>query len=198
MADLAPGNYTAIVRGVNNTSGAALVEVYDLSLPSVAAYSWDLSDQPGSFGTVIVDAAGRYVVTELVEKNTDGTVTHNAGLHFVDLATGTQLLFVIGENGYPIRLALGTNLDIQFLSADPATRTVTWQVKDAVGTLLLPPRTDTVSADFFALGADLSSLRWIAGMGSASASASIGSALWLAAKAQGELYVSRSDRYRWC
>jgi len=30
IADLAPGNYTAIVRGVNNTTGVALVEVYDL------------------------------------------------------------------------------------------------------------------------------------------------------------------------
>jgi hypothetical protein len=30
IADLAPGNYTAIVRGVNNTAGVALVEVYDL------------------------------------------------------------------------------------------------------------------------------------------------------------------------
>ena len=27
---LPPGNYTAIVRGVNNTTGVALVEVYDL------------------------------------------------------------------------------------------------------------------------------------------------------------------------
>ena len=31
IADLAPGNYTAIVRGVNNTTGVGLVEVYDLS-----------------------------------------------------------------------------------------------------------------------------------------------------------------------
>ena len=30
IADLRPGNYTAIVRGVNNTTGVALVEVYDL------------------------------------------------------------------------------------------------------------------------------------------------------------------------
>src|SRR5262249_42030954 len=30
IADLAPGNYTAIVRGVNNMIGVALVEVYDL------------------------------------------------------------------------------------------------------------------------------------------------------------------------
>jgi len=30
---LAPGNYTAIVRGVNDTTGVALVEVYDLGPP---------------------------------------------------------------------------------------------------------------------------------------------------------------------
>jgi hypothetical protein len=30
IADLPPGNYTAIVQGVNNTTGVALVEVYDL------------------------------------------------------------------------------------------------------------------------------------------------------------------------
>src|SRR5882724_10763617 len=31
IANLQPGNYTAIVRGVNNTTGVGLVEVYDLS-----------------------------------------------------------------------------------------------------------------------------------------------------------------------
>jgi hypothetical protein len=30
IATLSPGSYTAIVRGVNNTTGVALVEVYDL------------------------------------------------------------------------------------------------------------------------------------------------------------------------
>ena len=30
IATLPPGNYTAIARGVNNTTGVALVEVYDL------------------------------------------------------------------------------------------------------------------------------------------------------------------------
>src|SRR5438132_12231278 len=31
IANLPAGNYTAIVRGVNNTTGVALVEVYDLN-----------------------------------------------------------------------------------------------------------------------------------------------------------------------
>ncbi len=38
IADLPPGNYTAIMRGVNNTTGVGLVEVYDLN-PGIASPS---------------------------------------------------------------------------------------------------------------------------------------------------------------
>jgi hypothetical protein len=31
IANLQPGNYTAVVNGVNNTTGVGLVEVYDLN-----------------------------------------------------------------------------------------------------------------------------------------------------------------------
>ena len=36
IADVLPGNYTAIVRGVNDTAGVSLVEVYDLSANSAS------------------------------------------------------------------------------------------------------------------------------------------------------------------
>jgi hypothetical protein len=36
IATLQPGNYTAIVRGINNTTGVALVEVYDLSSDTIS------------------------------------------------------------------------------------------------------------------------------------------------------------------
>ncbi len=39
IADLPPGNYTAIVRGVNDTTGVGLVEVYDLN-PGIASSSF--------------------------------------------------------------------------------------------------------------------------------------------------------------
>jgi len=42
MADLPPGNYTAIVRGINNTMGVALVEAYDLS-PSLHSILGNIS-----------------------------------------------------------------------------------------------------------------------------------------------------------
>ena len=42
VANLPPGNYTAIVRGVNNTTGVALVEVYDLD-PFSASFLGNIS-----------------------------------------------------------------------------------------------------------------------------------------------------------
>ena len=39
IATLQPGNYTAIVRGVSNTTGVALVEVYDLSTDTASVLS---------------------------------------------------------------------------------------------------------------------------------------------------------------
>jgi hypothetical protein len=42
IANLPPGNYTAIVRGFNNTTGVALVEVYDLS-PSLQSILGNIS-----------------------------------------------------------------------------------------------------------------------------------------------------------
>jgi hypothetical protein len=42
VANLAPGSYTAIVRGVNNTMGVALVEAYDLS-PSLNSILGNIS-----------------------------------------------------------------------------------------------------------------------------------------------------------
>ena len=42
IADLPAGNYTAIVRGVNNLTGVALVEVYDLS-PETSSILGDIS-----------------------------------------------------------------------------------------------------------------------------------------------------------
>src|SRR6267378_2129291 len=42
IANLPPGNYTAIVRGVNNTMGVALVEAYDLS-PNVNSIQGNIS-----------------------------------------------------------------------------------------------------------------------------------------------------------
>jgi hypothetical protein len=60
IANLQPGNYTAIVRGVGNTTGVALVEVYDLnsaassSLGNISTRSFVQSGQNVMIGGFIV------------------------------------------------------------------------------------------------------------------------------------------------
>jgi N-acetylneuraminic acid mutarotase len=64
VADLAPGNYTAIVRGFNNTTGVALVEVYDLSddassiLGNISTRSFVQTDNNVMIGGFIVQGTG--------------------------------------------------------------------------------------------------------------------------------------------
>ncbi|MFL6504937.1 MAG: sialidase family protein, partial [Candidatus Udaeobacter sp.] len=65
IADLPPGNYTAIVRGVNNTAGVALVEVYDLSpgasssLDNISTRSFVQTGEHVMIGGFIVQGTGR-------------------------------------------------------------------------------------------------------------------------------------------
>src|SRR6266566_6305382 len=64
IANLPPGNYTAILRGVNNTTGVALVEVYDLapaassSLGNVSTRSFVQTDSNVMIGGFIVQGSG--------------------------------------------------------------------------------------------------------------------------------------------
>src|SRR5206468_11693307 len=65
IADLPAGNYTAILRGVNNTTGVALVEVYDLSpganssLGNISTRSFVQTGEHVMIGGFIVQGSGR-------------------------------------------------------------------------------------------------------------------------------------------
>ncbi len=79
IADLQPGNYTAIVRGVSNTTGVALVEVYDLnsgassSLDNISTRSFVQTGEHVMIGGFIVQGTGpkrviiRGIGTELTQ-----------------------------------------------------------------------------------------------------------------------------------
>jgi hypothetical protein len=64
IANLQPGNYTAIVRGVNNTAAVALVEVYDLSpgaslsLDNISTRSFVQTGEHVMIGGFIVQGSG--------------------------------------------------------------------------------------------------------------------------------------------
>src|SRR5262249_28579475 len=62
IADLPPGNYTAIVGGVSNTTGVALVEVYDLAtgtsiLGNISTRSFVQTEDNVMIGGFIVQGA---------------------------------------------------------------------------------------------------------------------------------------------
>jgi hypothetical protein len=75
VANLQPGNYIAIVRGVNNTVGVALVEVYDLSpgasssLGNISSRSFFQAGEHVMIGGFIVQGNGpkRVIIRALVE-----------------------------------------------------------------------------------------------------------------------------------
>jgi hypothetical protein len=70
IADLLPGNYTAIVRGVNDTTGVGLVEVYDLNpgtaspsiLRNISSRSVVLEGDNVMIGGFIVSGTKRVIV----------------------------------------------------------------------------------------------------------------------------------------
>jgi hypothetical protein len=68
VVTLPPGNYTAIVRGKNNTSGVALVEVYDLS-PAAASKLANISTR------AFVSTGGNILIAGFILGN--GTMPDN-------------------------------------------------------------------------------------------------------------------------
>jgi hypothetical protein len=104
IADLQPGNYTAIVRGVNNTTGIGLVEVYDLS-PATISLLGNISTrgfvQTGDnimIGGFIVQGAGtkRVIIRAIGPELTQHGITNPLANPTLELHNGTGAL--IGSN----------------------------------------------------------------------------------------------------
>ena len=76
IANLPPGNYTAIVRGKNNTSGVALVEVYDLE-PIFSTASATISPSGGTIQVprigLTVFLSGAFTVNNVVQAVASGS-----------------------------------------------------------------------------------------------------------------------------
>jgi uncharacterized protein (DUF1800 family) len=97
---LSPGNYTTIVRGVNNTTGIALVEMYDLDQPPSAdgstLYITELrpqgaaTSQGSGTATLRLAADGKSAIISYTYSNLTGPIT---GMHVH--AADTSILFDI-------------------------------------------------------------------------------------------------------
>jgi uncharacterized protein (DUF1800 family) len=104
---LAPGNYTTVVRGVNNTTGIALVEMYDLDQPPSAdgstLYITELrpqgaaTSQGSGTATLRLAADGKSAVISYTYSNLTGPIT---GMH-VHAADGTILFDIDAATPQP-------------------------------------------------------------------------------------------------
>ncbi len=104
IADLQPGNYTAIVRGVNSTNGVALVEVYDLnpgassSLGNISTRSFVETGEHVMIGGFIVQGSGlkRVIIRAIGPELTQYGITDALANPRLELHNGNGAL--IGTN----------------------------------------------------------------------------------------------------
>jgi hypothetical protein len=106
IADLQPGNYTAIVRGVNNTAGVALVEVYDLnsgassSLGNISTRSFVQTGEHVMIGGFIVQGTGpkRVIIRAIGPELTQYGIADALANPRLELHNGTGALIATNDN----------------------------------------------------------------------------------------------------
>jgi hypothetical protein len=106
IANLQPGNYTAIVPGVNNTTGVALVEVYDLSpgasssLGNISTRSFVQTGEHVMIGGFIVQGTGskRVIIRAIGPELTQHGITNELANPRLELHNGTGALIATNDD----------------------------------------------------------------------------------------------------
>lgn len=106
IADLQPGNYTAIVRGVSNTVGVALVEVYALDavntsvLRNISTRSFVQTGADVMIGGFIIEGTGpkRVIVRAIGPELTQHGVPNPLADPVLDLHNSTGALIAVNDN----------------------------------------------------------------------------------------------------
>jgi hypothetical protein len=106
VANLPPGNYTAIVRGASNTTGVALVEVYDLSagasssLGNISTRSLVQTGQNVMIGGFIVQGTGpkRVIIRAIGPELTPFGITNALANPTLELHNGSGALIATNDN----------------------------------------------------------------------------------------------------
>ena len=106
VANLQPGNYTAILRGVNSTTGVALVEVYDLapgassSLGNVSTRSFVQTGSNVMIGGFIVQGSGpkRVIIRAIGPELTQFGIPNALANPILELHNGTGALIATNDD----------------------------------------------------------------------------------------------------
>jgi hypothetical protein len=106
IANLQPGNYTAVVRGANNTVGVALVEVYDLSpaatssLGNISTRSFVQTGEHVMIGGFIVQGSGpkRLIIRAIGPELTQFGIADPLANPRLELHNGSGALIATNDN----------------------------------------------------------------------------------------------------
>ena len=106
IANLQPGNYTAVVRGANNTTGVALVEVYDLtpgassSLGNISTRSFVQTGGHVMIGGFIVQGTGpkRVIIRAIGPELTQFGIPDAMANPRLELHNGTGVLIATNDD----------------------------------------------------------------------------------------------------
>jgi hypothetical protein len=106
VANLQPGNYTATVRGINNTTGVALVEVYDLnpgassSLGNISTRSFVQTGEHVMIGGFIVQGGGakRVIIRAIGPELTQFGIPDALANPRLELHNGSGALIASNDN----------------------------------------------------------------------------------------------------
>ena len=106
VANLQPGNYTAVVRGVNNANGVALVEVYDLnpgassSLGNISTRSFVETGQNVMIGGFVVQGSGakRVIIRAIGPELTQHGITNALADPRLELHNQSGALIASNDN----------------------------------------------------------------------------------------------------
>jgi hypothetical protein len=106
IANLPPGNYTAIVRGVNSTTGVALVEVYDLSpaasssLGNISTRSFVQTGDNVMIGGFIIQGTGpkRVIIRAIGPELTQFGITNPLANPTLELHNGSGAVIATNDD----------------------------------------------------------------------------------------------------
>ena len=115
IADLQPDNYTAVVSGVNNTVGVALVEVYDLSpgagssLSNISTRSFVQTDEHVMIGGFIVQGSGtkRVIIRAIGPELTQYGILDALANPTLELHNGSGALIASNDDWQATRYSAG-------------------------------------------------------------------------------------------
>lgn len=104
IATLAPGNYTAVVRGRDNTQGIALVEGYELDTPTTRLVNLSTRGRIGTGdevligGLIVQGATGKKVIVRALGPSLAGSVTGALGDPVLEMYNSAGQLLASNDN----------------------------------------------------------------------------------------------------